>query len=95
MWFDNEIFEGLDDEDEERLAISRKMNQINQAKASLPMTTKRTREEKSYDTDEYSEDFGPIHKKSRPLVDQSMAVAQAEIEVDPEVDKTFHSYDFL
>lgn len=85
MWFDNDIFEGLEDEDEERLAISRKMNQINAAKASLSMTTKRTREETSYDTDEHSEDFGPVNKKSKPLVDQALAVAQGDIDADPEV----------
>lgn len=52
MWFDNDIFEGIDDEDEERDVISKKMKQI----LKKNETAKRAREEaikNEFNDDEY------------------------------------------
>lgn len=67
MWFDNDIFDGLDDEEEERDAIAKKMKMI----MKQTETAKRARNAKEFNDDEYDnsdddEDDEQPRKRAKP-----------------------------
>lgn len=85
MWFDNDLFDGIENEDEDRHVLTRKMKQVTAGLA------KRERKEKADEMDEDmvasddSADDRPRKRVKVPLGDQSLAVVDDDLSMDEEV----------